>query len=277
MPLTQSLPRGQQLLLQRLMAAHVLSDDDAQAIFAELSQYDNTDTQKDDEEEAGEEDDNDGRASQQQPIMGEGIETLEDAFVSINQQLKPGFGLEIVTMVDQQPDGSPAERYHAVVDLLVDDVAKKHSFEKSYSPHERAFIRLLMQKLVEDDNLALRKMDCINLRTDLKGNFKLSLQQAERLVQVLLDEHWLRVSTRVDDDDDDEEEEDNDHDGEDVSQPRGRQKTSKNKRRRRDSVRNKLELAPRSYMELSHYLSGLGLDDDDLPQFLFHRGNADDY
>jgi hypothetical protein len=246
------------------MAFHVMTDDDAKQFFDELKNYNTQTTQDDDDGDEEEE---------QQQLMGN-AQSLEDAFRSINAQLKPGFGLEIVTMVDRSDAGSPAVKYHAVVDLLADDVSKTHAFEKAYTPHERAFIRLIMQRLVHETSHGLRKMDCINARTELTGNFKLSLPQAERVVQILLDEHWLRVSTRVEDDDDDDDGDD-DEEGSDNGQSQKKKKrraNSKNKRRR-DSVKNKLELAPRSYMELSHYLTHIGLDDDDLPQIILHRGD----
>jgi Nse1 non-SMC component of SMC5-6 complex len=234
----QPLPPGQQMLLQRIMAKHIMSNDAAKREFVSLM------------EEVGED------------AMGT-AETLSDAFSSINQQLNPGFGLEIVTMVDKN-DGEKAVKYHAVVNTQCDEVAKQHSFEKAYSAHERAFVRLLIQTLVEEGTL--KRKDCINLRSTLDKGFKLKLEEAERLVQILLDEEWLRVSARQEGSDEEEDDEDDDEGGATQSSKK-RQK----KRRRRESVQNKLELAPRTYMELSHYLSNLGLDPEEMPQFLFHR------
>jgi hypothetical protein len=244
MPSTiQPLPRGQQLMLQYLMANHVMSDDEANETFQKLLEQ----QQQGDEQ-----------------VMGN-AENLEEAFVSINRQLKPGFGLEIVTVVDTDPDTGDKAKYHAVVNTKADEVAKKHAFETAFTVHERAFVRLLLKRLVEEEHFSLKRMDCINLRSDLEGGFKLQLNQAERLIQMLLDEKWLRVSTRGDDDDEEDENDDA------LSSSQKSRKTSKStKRRRRESVHNKLELAPRSYLELSHYLTQLGLEAEDMPQFLFH-------
>lgn len=238
---TKALPAGQQLLLQRLMAAHVMTNEDAKKTMVNL------------QNEHGNE------------VMGGGerFETLDDVFTSINRQLKSGFGLEIVTMVDRRT-GNPPVKYHAVVNLQCDDVAKQQAFEKSYTVHERAFVRLLLRNLLEEETM--KRKDCINLRAELDKGFELKLNDAERIIQLLLDEQWLRVSAHQEDDDDDSEDDEDKDDGE-----VRRRKKRPAKRRRRESVQNKLELAPRTYMELSHYLTGLGLNPDDLPQFLFHR------
>ncbi|KAG7363433.1 Nse1 non-SMC component of SMC5-6 complex [Nitzschia inconspicua] len=233
----QPLPAGQQMLLQRLMANHVMSNDKAKLTVSSLL------------EEVGEN------------AMGS-TENLSQIFSNINQQLNPAFGLEIVTMVDKS--GEKAVKYHAVVNTQCDDVAKQYSFEKAFTAHERAFIRLLMQRMVEEGTM--KRKDCINLRSTLTKGFKLSLDDAERMVQILLDEEWLRVSARQENSDDEEEEEDGEND-EPSQSSRKRQK----KKLRRESVQIKMELAPRSFMELSHYLSDLGLEEEDMPQFLFHR------
>lgn len=200
--------------------------------------------------------------------MGSGIDTLQKAFVSINRQLKPGFGLEIITMVDTSGNG--AKYYHAVVNTTADEIAKSESiFSKSWNPHERAFVRLVMRALIdqnsddddeeEDDDddeldnnnddgknkkkasaIGIRRADLINLRSDLERGFKLNLDQATRVIAILLEEKWLRVSASTD-------------------------------QNRRESVQGTIELAPRSYMELYHYITGLGMAVDKLPQFLYHR------
>lgn len=251
---TEELPRGQQLLLQRLIANHCVSNKEAKRIFDSLV-ADANDYKLEDEEGNGNED-------QDVNIMGPGIDTMEAAFVSINRQLKPGFGLEIVTMVDTT-GSSNAKYYHAVVNTTADEIAKKETvFSKSWNPHERAFVRLVMRTLVdqndededgedEDDDennskrkkasvVSIRRADLINLRSDLEGGFKLTLDQATRVVEVLLEEKWLRTSALTD-------------------------------KNRRESVQAKIELAPRSYMELYHYITGLGLAAEKLPQFVFHR------
>ena len=252
---TEELPRGQQLLLQRLMAHHCMSNKEATRTFESLVAQ-GKEYMIDDEEEDEENVDGDEQVIAR--FMGQGINTLQDAFVSINKQLKPGFGLEIVTMVDTSRSG--AKHFHAVVNTAADEIARnEHVFSKSWNAHERAFVRLVMGALVdqnsdddenddeEDDDrnknqglVGIRKADLINLRSEISGGFKLSLEQAERVIEVLLDEQWLRVS-------------------------------SSSEKNRRDSVQVLIELAPRSYMELYHYITGLGMAPDKLPQFLYHR------
>ena len=252
---TEELPRGQQLLLQRLMAHHCMSNKEATRTFESLVAQ-GKEYMIDDEEEDEENVDGDEQVIAR--FMGQGINTLQDAFVSINKQLKPGFGLEIVTMVDTSRSG--AKHFHAVVNTAADEIARnEHVFSKSWNAHERAFVRLVMGALVDqnsddDENddeededrnknqglVGIRKADLINLRSEISGGFKLSLEQAERVIEVLLDEQWLRVS-------------------------------SSSEKNRRDSVQVLIELAPRSYMELYHYITGLGMAPDKLPQFLYHR------
>ena len=188
----EPLPTGQQLLLQRLMATNVLADDDSKELFDTMEETMTQPTES---------------SQSQDPLMGHGITTLEEAFASINASLKPAFGLEIVTMIDTTEQAEESVRYHAVVNSHnvtddSDDVVSKEAFGKAYNPHERAFVRKLLEAMVHDEDYSLKRKDCVNLRNDLEGGFKLDLNQAERVVQVLLDEQWLRISARQDDEDD---------------------------------------------------------------------------
>lgn len=264
---TEELPRGQQLLLQRLIANHCMSDKEAKQIFESLVSH-GQDYVDDNENvfEDGEATGNGwGDQVNNKSIMGSGITSLQDAFASINRQLKPGFGLEIVTMVDTS--GKGAKYFHAVVNTAADEVARSQSvFSKSWNPHERAFVRIVMRALVDqntddegedddDDNdddeeekndrkkaavMGIRRADLINLRSELDNGFKLTLDQASRVIAILLEEKWLRVSASTE-------------------------------KKRRESVQGMIELAPRSYMELYHYITGLGMTAEKLPQFLYHR------
>jgi len=242
------------MLLQRLIAKHCVTSDEAKKMFNSFvaTGKDYAAGNDDEEEDQGQVD-----------FMGSGIDTLEAALVSINRQLKPGFGLEIVSLVDTIDKNT---HYMAVVNTKADAIAKNETvFSKSWNAHERAFVRLIMLALVDqaqnnakddedeeesdddDDNnssrAGIRRADLINLRSDLEGGFKLTLDQATRVVGILLEEKWLRTSFTNDSE----------------------------QQNRRDSVQAKIELAPRSYLELSHYITSLGLDDEKLPQFLFHR------
>lgn len=212
---TQPLAREQQLLLQRIMAEHCLTEKDAVQIFEEL----------------------------QVPNA-----SLEEAFQQINRQLTRGFGLEIATTYFWDKT-----KYHAVINLRKDEVGSG-AFEPHFNPHEMALIRLIFRQFVqaaedqqEDESqnsirkTTLARRDLINLRGSLEEPYKLDkADKAEHVVQRLVDEGWLRVAT--------------------------------GQNRRRESYQLELEIAPRSFLELSMYLSELGLPEDDLPQFLFHRG-----
>jgi hypothetical protein len=225
--------RGQAILLQRIMAAHTMTDHQAQKVFQELCQVD------------------DG--------MGE---TLEQCFGQINKQLTKAFGLEIASISIHQ------RRYHAVINQHADDIAKK-SFQTagdnaakkwnaiSRTPSEHEYIRQVLQCLVErggqedanenDDKLlssyAAPRLDLINLKNGLKAPYKLNIEDAEQCLANLLAEQWLVVS----------------------------KSNSDKKRQRRESVKTKIELGPRSFLELPQLLAEFGIPKDELPQTIFYR------
>jgi hypothetical protein len=198
---TQPLVREQQLFLQRVLANHCVSHDDAQSLFKDLNVPN---------------------------------DSLEEAFEEINRQLTKGFGLEIATVVIDKT------RYHSIINLRNDDVAAD-AFEHRYNTHEKALIRLMLGKFVqesEDGPISLPKKDLINLRTELEEPYKIgSVAQAEHVVDMLMDEKFLRIVAGG----------------------------------RRESMQTELELAPRAYLELSTHLTELGIPQDKMPQFLFHR------
>ena len=210
--LTEPLPREQKLMLQRLMAAHVMEDNEAKQTFAAI----HNSLEKDDS----------------------GVDvrlSLEECFSEINQQLTKGFDLEIATVVLDQT------KYHAVINSHADDVSKL-SFDHHFDAHDRHFIMLIIEHLVDkDEGEGIPKKDLINLRGDLKEPYKQSLAGAEHIVDALIEEQWIRLSQ-------------DDRD-----------------KNRRESVHAAFQLAPRTYLELSHLLMDLGIEQDDMPQFLFHR------
>jgi Nse1 non-SMC component of SMC5-6 complex len=108
--MTDPLPRPQQLFLQRLMASHSMTDEEALQVWNEL-----------DEEETD----------------------LTACLRSINKQLVKGFGLEIVTMV-----GEGGKIRHAVINQHADEVAKG-SFSTAVDPNHRFYIRLVLEALTE--------------------------------------------------------------------------------------------------------------------------------
>jgi hypothetical protein len=203
---TQPLVRGQQLMLQRLMAAHVLTDDQAKVLYEELS-----------------------------PEMKGACSSLENCFGQINTQLTKSFGLEIAT-VSMAIGDKKQQKYHAVINCHADEVAKK-SFHFSCTTHDRAFIRLILTHLVESNSA--QRSDLINLRSDLPEPYKLTMAAAEYCIETLLEEKWLVL---------------------DVEEGG-----------RRESMKATIQIAPRSYLELSHLLTDLGFPQEDLPQFIAHR------
>ena len=178
-------------------------------------------------------------------------DSLEDAFEDINRQLTKGFGLEIATVVLDKT------KYHSIINLRNDEVAAD-AFEHRYNTHEKALIRLMLAKFAQDESadddndddddeggrssavVSIPKKDLINLRTELEEPYKIgSVAQAEHVVDLLIEEQFLRIV--------------------------------EGGGSRRESMQVQLELAPRAYLELSTHLTELGIPQDKMPQFLFHR------
>lgn len=274
---TRQLNPEHQLFLQRLFAEHVMSDRRANRVYYDeiCNRHENN------------EDEHGNIKRTKKPRLA-----IQPVLSKINNQLKKGFGLEIVTVI---LDGEP---YHAVINVHADEVAKQQ--DQHFNPHERALIRLILQHFVAqavdgsgstdvgaDDgdaspvlSIVCPRQDLVNLRSDLQEPYKLSLQQAEHVVDNLLDETWLRTSKRdfdAEDEDDDNHggvDEDEDYDDVDGSNRRKRKRgTDDNRKRtnRRRTLQAGLELAPRTYLELSHVLVEMGMEQDELPQFIFHR------
>lgn len=200
MPITEPLTNGQQLFLQRLLALHILNDDDAKSLFQEL---------------------NDTRSK-----------SLEESLRTINEQLSAGFGLEVATV------NLNGTRYHAIINPRSDTIAKA-SFTHVFTPHEMAFIRSILEKLVEEETSP--RMDLINLRNEAKDPYKqISIDAAEHCIDSLLEEQWLIPNTNAN-------------------------------TNRRQSMNAHYQIGPRTYLELSSLLTDIGMPKEDLPQFIFHR------
>jgi len=200
MPITEPLTRGHQLFLQRLLAAHVMNDQDAKKLHEDL---------------------NDTRSK-----------SLEQSLEIMNEQLSAGFGLEVATV------NLKGTRYHAIINPNSDDTIAKNSFSHVFTPHERAFIRLVLEKLVETEDCP--RMDLVNLRMSLKDPYKaIPIDAAEHCIDSLVEEHWLTFSG--------------------------------NGNNRRKSMNAEYQVGPRAYLELSTLLTDLGMPSEDLPQMIFHR------
>jgi len=199
MPITEPLTRGHQLFLQRLLASHVMNDDYAKKLHEQL---------------------NDTRSK-----------SLEQSLSIINEQLSAGFGLEVATV------NIEGMRYHAIINPHSDDTIAKASFTHIFTPHERAFIRLVLEKLVETEHAA--RMDLVNLRMALKDPYKaIPIDAAEHCIDTLLEEYWLVPVSNAD---------------------------------RRKSMKAEYQIGPRTYLELSSLLTDFGMPAEDLPQMIFHR------
>ena len=151
MPITEPLTRGQQLFLQRLLALHVLNDDDAKSLFEEL---------------------NDTRSK-----------SLEESLRTINQQLLAGFNLEIATV------NLNGMRYHAIINPHSDTIAKA-SFKHVYNPNEKAFIRAVLEKLAGSETAARMDLINLRngIKEPYK---QIPIDAAEHCIDSLLEEFWL--------------------------------------------------------------------------------------
>jgi hypothetical protein len=149
---------------------------------------------------------------------GMGADTYEESLVVSNEQLKQ-CGLETVD--------------YALVNIYPDEVATE-SFQHAFHSHQYAYVRLVLEKLVEGPSA---RSILIDIRTDLDAAHKLDLDSTDKAFEKFLDEKWIEESES-----------------------------------RRGSMSTKVALAPRAYMELSYLLvDQFGMDKDDLPQQIYHR------
>lgn len=247
--MTDPLPQGQQMFLQRLMAEHVMTDKRAEEVWKEIQ---GMMMQQQQQQQKAEDDDGDNSS------MLEEMMALPDCLRSINQQLTTGFGLEIATMITRgegDDGGSGSEKVHAVINQHADNVAKQ-SFPSVVDHNLRAYIRIVLETLVcgsgEEEGTkkssATARSTLINMRSDLHDPLKLDMDSADQCLQMLLDEHWLTIAKNS-------------------SGKNG----SSSSQRRRSSMKAGIQLGPRAFLELSHLLTDLGYPQDELPQFVFHR------
>ena len=294
----------QQIFLQRFLANHVLTDNEAQSLYQNILLQSQQSQQ-----------------SQQGNQLGS---DLNDTLSRINQSLKPAFRLEIRSVSlaspftirnnhnndtsdddDENNDSSSSSRgqirpiiYHTIVNCDPDDVAKFNAnptFTKS--PHELAFFRLILERLIEKDtssssssnsdsttqstrrgggrhgssgcNAYMSRMDMINLRLDLTGAHKdkLNITQVEHVVDLLETQGWL-VPAHVYSED---------IDAAAAAAASLTQDSSSGRRPRRNvssdsgnKASKYLQIGPRSYLEFPDFLINAGLDKDQLPQFILH-------
>mmetsp|Transcript_12073 Transcript_12073/g.14972 ORF Transcript_12073/g.14972 Transcript_12073/m.14972 type:complete len:274 (+) Transcript_12073:250-1071(+) len=268
----QPLSRPQQLFLQRLLASHVMTDSQAQALWNEVQQM------------TIESDDS---------VLGR---NLNDTLDRINRSLKPAFGLEVRSVSlalnygndnDNISSSSssrvPTVVYHAIINCDSDEVAKVASNPTlTKSPHELALFRLILERLVESDadaagdenennantstnrrgkgcQAAMSRMEMINLRLELMGPHegKLNIQQAENALNLFEAQGWLVPAAVA-----------SSKNNDDPSTPnarRGRRSSTGGSSRAKN-----LQIGPRSYMEFPDFITKAGLENEQLPQFLLH-------
>mmetsp|Transcript_3372 Transcript_3372/g.4955 ORF Transcript_3372/g.4955 Transcript_3372/m.4955 type:complete len:345 (-) Transcript_3372:848-1882(-) len=146
----KALNRKQKLFLQRLLASHILSTNDATELYNSIMNMSLTQTQ-----------DYDGDNEQDEEGLGR---NLDHCLGLINASLVPAFRLEIRTISlptsycgggegdEEEVNGGSGgyQRYHAIVNLQSDGPAKNHA-ASTFGPHDLAFTRVAIEHIVEDD------------------------------------------------------------------------------------------------------------------------------
>ena len=286
------LTNEQQIFLQRLFAHHVVTDDEAQNIYNQILQ------------------------SSQGNFLGRDV---KDTFRRINESLKPAFRLEIKSVAlalslpsdddDNDDDDHDKENarannrpksvvYHSIVNCDNDDVAKLASNPTmTKSPHEFAYFRLVLEKMLDLDSRNsdstvntrgrgctsyMNRNDLINLRLDLPEPHKdkLTIAQTENTLNLLEKQKWLVPALPMEGDGTtnattNEEGEDNDASTPTLRKRKHRSSSSysgssSSTTTTRNGQSKYLQIGPRSYLEFPDHLVKAGLEDEKLPQFLFH-------
>jgi hypothetical protein len=214
--LTSPLSSTHQRFLQRLLASHVLTDEAATDLWDNLN---------------GQE---------------EGDNSLP--LSEINKQLTAGFGLEIGTIKLH------SVKYHTIINQHGDENKDIRDSMTEFNPHERAYIRAVLEKIVvastsndddDDEDGGVTRMDLINLRTSITKPYTMpTIEQVTQVLDKLVDEGWLLV----------------------VASGAGGGGD-----RRKSRMSEAYELGPRTYLELSEFLVDVGYPKDGLPQFIYHR------
>lgn len=271
----QPLTHSQQIFLQRLLSSHTLTNVATQALWNDIE------TTPDGKHDLGRD--------------------LKHTLSVINQSLKSGFNMEIrsISLALKQANESVTSEiiptiYYAIVNCEPDHTNPA----LTKTPHELAFIRLVLERLIEicsngdesdkdeDEDVndqptssarkrrrrekisnlrgmmgcegSMSRMDLINLRTDLSGPHKDKLSISQ--VEHIIDK--LEVEKWL--------VPAPSHGG--PESPDGRQVRRKNSSRKSDGGTGMtwLQIGPRTYMELPDFLCELGMNKCQLPQLIFH-------
>lgn len=303
------LSNSQKLFLQRLMVAHVLTDNDAKNLynnirdnFSDVDVPSNADEEEDD-------DDNHNNNNRDESYMGT---TFDNCLGLINASLVPAFNLEISTMMlpppndpDNQLSDTSAEstpnsrrkkpaliKYHAIINRSNDTHAKNYASPlvtaTGGGSHELAYFRLIFEKLIDKGNDIIQsgsattsvgcpgvmnRMDLINARTDLEGahNGKLTVCQTEEALEMLIGEGWLVEMAEPGEDDEQSDNGEGGDEEEDPPKKKHKRKAAGSNSRRKSMKGTYYGIGPRSYMELGEFLKGVGFDGERMPQLILNR------
>jgi len=296
-PLTNST----KLFLQRLLVAHVVTDDEAQKLYDSIkSKFAHVVVTP-----PNSNDDDDGITDH--GYMGN---NLDHCFGIINASLVPGFELELRTVslpvnnndnINNDNDASNRNkrqkliRYHCITNNTNDNIAKVSAYPISKGgPHEMAYFRLVIERIVERGNEILNdddsptsssssvgcpgmlnKMELINLRTELDDGHKdkLSIEMTELALQCMIDEKWLvRVVAAAPAMTQQRGGADGDEDEEDDTTTRKKRKSSNKRSSSSSSLKGTYYgIGPRTFMECSEFLHKAGLASERMPQSILHR------
>ena len=215
----EPLTTGQQLFNQRLLAEHCLPEHKLLAVWKQLGEHEDM-----------------GGASLAETISGcnkqlsyIGLEIRCVAMKNPNYNSQSSIQDDTSSVAASQSNKKTI-KYYAIVNSYPDEVGKK-SFMNDMVPGEIAYIKIVLENLIEDSQ-SLSTL--LNLHQDVEED-KLDLMAAESIINKLLDTKWIEWASN----------------------------------RRNNSA--PIQMAPRTYMELSHLLTEeLGMEKESMPQVIIN-------
>eukprot|EP01082_Thalassiosira_pseudonana_P013908 g11839.t1 g11839 contig6:697773-698823(-) len=270
------LSNSQKLFLQRLMVAHVLTDNDAKNLYNNIrDNFSDVDVPANADEEE-DDDDNNNINNRDESYMGTTFDNYTSAESTPNSRRK-----------------KPALiKYHAIINRSNDTHAKNYASPlvtaTGGGSHELAYFRLIFEKLIDKGNDIIQsgsattsvgcpgvmnRMDLINARTDLEGahNGKLTVCQTEEALEMLIGEGWLVEMAEPGEDDEQSDNGEGGDEEEDPPKKKHKRKAAASNNRRKSMKGTYYGIGPRSYMELGEFLKGVGFDGERMPQLILNR------
>ena len=124
-----------------------------------------------------------------------GGDTLEASLASGNKQLQAG-GLEIVSVSMRNDEDVPSQ-YFCMVNKFPDDYTKT-SFQHIFHRDQNLYCHMVLKKLVSDGP-RVKRSALLNARSEINeeeedSKTRLSLSQAEDVLDQLQDEKWIQMS-----------------------------------------------------------------------------------